>query len=73
MHPPVKIERQEEKESGSVYINLKRHLVIELRVITGTGEVLRLPHTEPRMRVAGLRGGGYFTHFKVVRVVILAA
>ena len=35
--------------------------------------VLRLPPTEPGMRVAGLRGGIYFTHFKVVRVVRLAA
>ena len=34
---------------------------------------LGLPPTGPRMRVAGLRGGRYFTHFEVARVVILAA
>ena len=34
---------------------------------------LRLPHTGPHMRVAGLRGGRYFTHFEVVRVMRLAA
>ena len=31
------------------------------------------PHTGPRMRVVGLRGGIYFTHLEVVRVVRLAA
>ena len=32
-----------------------------------------LPHTGPRMRVAALLVGRYFTHFEVVRVVRLAA
>ena len=33
----------------------------------------RLPHTGPRMRIAGLRGGRYFTFFEVVGVMTLAA
>ena len=28
--------------------------------------LIRVPHTEPLMRVAGLRGDRYFTHFEVV-------
>ena len=35
MRRPENIERQEEKESGSVEIKLKRHLVIEFRLIKG--------------------------------------
>ena len=35
MPRPEHIERQEEKESGSVEIKLKRHLVIEIRPIKG--------------------------------------
>ena len=38
--------------------------------VTGT---LRLPHTGPLTRVAGLRGGRYFNHFEVVRVIKFAA
>ena len=37
MHRPENIERQEEKESGSVEIKLNRHLVIESRLIKGVG------------------------------------
>ena len=33
VHPYENIERQEEKESGSVHIKPKRHLVIEFRLI----------------------------------------
>ena len=33
----------------------------------------RLPHTGSRMRVAGLRGDSYFTHFEVVRMMRFAA
>ena len=32
-HPPEIIERQEEKENSSVQIKLKRHLVMEFRLI----------------------------------------
>ena len=38
MHCPENIERQEEKGSGNVDIKLKRHLVIEYRLIKGTGD-----------------------------------
>ena len=33
IHPPENIERQEEKDSSSVQIKLKRHLVMEFRLI----------------------------------------
>ena len=35
MHSPENIEILEEKESGSVYIKSKHHLVIEFRLIKG--------------------------------------
>ena len=40
MHRAENIERQEEKESGSVEIRLKRHLVIEFLLIKGIGDTL---------------------------------
>ena len=41
MHSPENIERQEEKESGSVWKKLKHHLVIEFRLIKGIGDNYR--------------------------------
>ena len=38
MHRPENIERQEEKESGSVEIKLKRYLVIEFQLMKDIGE-----------------------------------
>ena len=38
MNRPENIERQQEKESGSVGIKLKRHLVIECRLIKCIGD-----------------------------------
>ena len=38
---PENIERHEEKESGSVEIKLKRHLVIEFRLIKGVEDSFR--------------------------------
>ena len=38
MRRPENIERQEERESGSVDIKFKCHLVIEFRLITGLGD-----------------------------------
>ena len=35
MHQPENIEGQVEKESGSVEIKLKRHLLVEFRLIKG--------------------------------------
>ena len=42
MHPLHEyIERQEEKDGDSVYIKLKRHLVIGFRLIKGIGDNFR--------------------------------
>ena len=38
---PENIERQEEKERGSVEIKLKRHLAIEIRLIKGIEDKFR--------------------------------
>ena len=35
--------------------------------------VLRLSHTEPRMWIADVQGGRYFTHFEVLTVIELTA
>ena len=40
MHRPENIETQEEKESDSVEIRLKRDLVIEFRQAIGIGDIL---------------------------------
>ena len=39
---PENIERQEEKESGSVEIKLERHFAMKLRLIIGVGDNFRV-------------------------------
>ena len=41
MHPPLNIERKEEKDSGSLKIRFKRHFVTELHVIKRIGDNFR--------------------------------
>ena len=41
MHSPLNIERQEEKDSGSVKIKFKRHFVTELGVTKRIGDNFR--------------------------------
>ena len=42
MHPPQDIERQEEKDSGSVKLKFKRHFLIEFHVIKRIGDNFRV-------------------------------
>ena len=42
MHCPENIERQKEKDRGSVEIKLRHHLVTELRLINGIGTNFRV-------------------------------
>ena len=42
MHHPDNTGRQEEKESGSVEIKVQRHLVIDVRLISGIGDNSRV-------------------------------